>query len=153
MQSADFWAHCGSCKKPILLDSKYYACEVSTCRKAAYCSIACFDMHVPVMRHKDAWAIEKRAPKTKAPIEGVEMQNRRVVSNLSPASAPDDTIPHDILIVASKLKDYIRVKSGMNTSANTFERLSDIVRLHCDKAIESARNDGRKTVMDRDFSL
>ncbi|USN51952.1 MAG: hypothetical protein H6731_06620 [Myxococcales bacterium] len=60
-------------------------------------------------------------------------------------------MPHDILVVASKLKDYIRAKSGMNTSANVLERLSDIIRLHCDKAICRAQSDNRKTVMDRDF--
>ena len=62
-------------------------------------------------------------------------------------------LPHDTLIVASKLKDYIRKKSEMNTSASVVERLSDIVRMHCDKAIEQARSEGRKTVMDRDFSM
>jgi len=62
-----------------------------------------------------------------------------------------NTIPHDILIVASKLKEYIRSSSGMNTSANVIERLSDLVRMHCDKAIEHAKSEGRKTVMDRDF--
>jgi hypothetical protein len=61
-------------------------------------------------------------------------------------------IPHDVLIIASKLKDYIRSSSGMNTSASIFERLSDLVRMHCDKAVENARADDRKTVMDRDFS-
>lgn len=62
-----------------------------------------------------------------------------------------NTIPHDTLIVASKLKEYIRSSSGMNTSANVIERLSDLVRMHCDKAIEHAKSEGRKTVMDRDF--
>lgn len=58
----------------------------------------------------------------------------------------------EILIVASKLKNYIRTKSGMNTSSSVAEILSDQVRNLCDRAIENARQDGRKTVMDRDFS-
>jgi histone H3/H4 len=60
-------------------------------------------------------------------------------------------VPNDVLIVASKLKNYIRAKSGMNTSGSVIEKLSEIVRRECDKAIEAAKQDGRKTVMDRDF--
>ncbi len=60
-------------------------------------------------------------------------------------------VPKDILIVASKLKDYIRARSDMNTSASVMDILSDIVRIECDRAIESARREGRKTVLDRDF--
>lgn len=145
------WAHCGSCKKPIPFSGKYYACDISTCRKAAYCSLDCFSMHTPVMRHKDAWATEKAAPSGRTPSgpEFDQAEPRRVVSSASTTTAD---LPQDILIVASKLKDYIRIKSsGMNTSANVLDRLSDIVRLHCDRAIENARSEGRKTVMDRDF--
>ena len=58
----------------------------------------------------------------------------------------------DVLVVASKLKGYIREKSGMNTSASVLNALSDRIRELCDQAIENARNDGRKTVKDRDFS-
>jgi len=145
------WAHCGSCKNPILFNSEYYACDISSCRKAAYCSLECFSMHTPVMRHKDAWATKKRAPSAHDP-EQAEPVQRRVVSPTM-AKADSAALPQDILIVASKLKDYIRIKSGMNTSANVLDRLSDIVRLHCDRAIEQARSDGRKTVMDRDFVL
>lgn len=57
----------------------------------------------------------------------------------------------EVLVVASKLKNYIRAKSGMNTSAAVMEALSKRVRELCDQAIESAKRDGRKTVMDRDF--
>jgi histone H3/H4 len=58
----------------------------------------------------------------------------------------------EILVVASKLKGYIRETSGMSTSANVLDRLSDMMRTLCDRAIENAKRDGRKTVMDRDFS-
>lgn len=57
----------------------------------------------------------------------------------------------DTLVVASKLKAYIREKSGMNTSAAVIDVLSEKIRRLCDQAIEHAKNDGRKTVMDRDF--
>jgi histone H3/H4 len=57
----------------------------------------------------------------------------------------------DTLVVASKLKAYIREKSGMNTSAAVVDVLSTKLRGLCDQAIERAKSDGRKTVMDRDF--
>ncbi len=56
----------------------------------------------------------------------------------------------EVLVVASKVKNYIREQSGMNTSAGVFDVLSDRLREICDQAIESARRDGRKTVKDRD---
>ena len=59
----------------------------------------------------------------------------------------------EVLVVISKLKNYIRDKSDFNTSGNVAPKLSDIIRTLCDRAIEAARKDGRKTVMDRDFSL
>jgi len=58
---------------------------------------------------------------------------------------------NDVLLVVSKLKTYIRARSDMNTAANVAPKLSDLVRTLCDQAIERARSDGRKTVMDRDF--
>ena len=58
----------------------------------------------------------------------------------------------EILLVVSKLKQYIRSVSGMNTAGNVAPALSDTIRKLCDQAIEKAKTDGRKTVMDRDFS-
>lgn len=57
----------------------------------------------------------------------------------------------DTLVVVSKLKKHIRSVSGMNTAANVAPRLSDIIRHLCAGAIDKARTEGRKTVMDRDF--
>ncbi len=57
----------------------------------------------------------------------------------------------DVIVVVSKLKTYIREKSEMNTAGNVAPKLSALVRGLCDRAIERARADGRKTVMDRDF--
>jgi histone H3/H4 len=56
----------------------------------------------------------------------------------------------DTLIVVSKLKKYIKDRSGMNTSDAVAEALSDHVRLICDDSIRAAAADGRKTVLDRD---
>jgi histone H3/H4 len=57
----------------------------------------------------------------------------------------------EVLVVASKVKNYIRGKSGMNTSAAVMDILSAKVRELADRAIETAKSEGRKTVMDRDF--
>jgi histone H3/H4 len=57
----------------------------------------------------------------------------------------------DTLVVVSKLKAYIKAQAGMNTSGNVAPKISAIIRTMCDRAVESARADGRKTVMDRDF--
>ncbi len=58
----------------------------------------------------------------------------------------------EVLVIVSKLKKHIRSVSGMNTAANAAPALSDIIRNLCDQAIERAKADGRKTVMDRDFT-
>lgn len=57
----------------------------------------------------------------------------------------------EVLVVVSKLKNYIKEASGMNTAGNVAPLLSDKIRQLCDQAIERARADGRKTVKDRDF--
>ena len=59
----------------------------------------------------------------------------------------------EVLVVVSKLKNYIKAAAGMNTSGNVVPVLSELIRKTCDKAIEKAKNDGRKTVMDRDFEI
>jgi len=58
----------------------------------------------------------------------------------------------EVLVIVSKLKKHIRSVSGMNTAGNAAPALSDIIRNLCDQAIERAKADGRKTVMDRDFT-
>lgn len=59
----------------------------------------------------------------------------------------------DVLVVTSKVKKYIKEKSTFNTSAETVDVLSKAVQSLCDRGIESAKNDGRKTVMARDINI
>jgi histone H3/H4 len=78
-------------------------------------------------------------------------------SPASNAEAPaylelSEDFPVDVLVVASKLKEYIRKRSGMNTSDAVLSALSDRLRTLCDGAIRSAHEAERKTVLDRDFS-
>ncbi len=71
---------------------------------------------------------------------------------MTDSTAPASADKKEVLVVASKLKAYIREKSGMNTSSAVIDAISDKVRMLCDQAIDNARRDGRKTVMDRDFT-
>jgi histone H3/H4 len=83
---------------------------------------------------------------------------RRVVADPSPptAASPGANLElaavtdRDILIVISKLKKYIKDRSGFNCSDAIADALSDHVRLLCDEAIRTAARDERKTVLERD---
>jgi len=57
----------------------------------------------------------------------------------------------DTLVIVSKVKAYVKKHAQMNTSASAADALTKIVKDACDRAIENARSDKRKTVMDRDF--
>ena len=59
----------------------------------------------------------------------------------------------DVLVVTSKVKKHIKEKSEMNTSAETIDMLSKAMERLCAKGIESAKADGRKTVMARDIII
>ena len=59
----------------------------------------------------------------------------------------------DVLVVTSKVKKFIKEKGEMNTSAETVDILSKAVERLCAKGIESAKADGRKTVMARDIII
>ena len=58
----------------------------------------------------------------------------------------------EVLVVASKVKAYIKSAAGFNTSVASIDALSNKVKEVCDAAIEAARKDRRKTVKDRDIS-
>lgn len=76
-----------------------------------------------------------------------------ISSGSSSAPAAKMQTPRDILIIASRLKDYIQARAEMNTSAQVMDVLSDYIRVISDRAIDNARSEGRKTVLDRDFSF
>jgi hypothetical protein len=65
------FAVCSMCRKDIGPGTVYYRCSVSTCNsgrlKLVFCSPACWDAHLPGARHRDAWALEERAPGRPAP--------------------------------------------------------------------------------------
>jgi len=149
------WRPCSSCKKPIHYGQIYQACSVSTCNRPrtglVFCSPGCWDAHVPVLNHRDAWCVEERAPRASEEAAAPPSEpRRRIVPSATASSA--DAQADEVLIVASRLKQYISDKADMNTSADVLEALSDIVRAQTDAAIRRARADGRKTVKGRDFS-
>lgn len=156
---------CSTCRKPIAFAARYYQCSVSTCNRSRtalyFCSVPCWDAHVPEARHRDAWAEETRAPTREAWLE----QQRAAAEESSEGSMTDSPrperkvvspksqgdVPREVLVVVSKLKAYIRARSGFNTSDGVADALSDHLRRLCDLAVDNASVDGRKTVLDRDF--
>jgi hypothetical protein len=193
VSEAETWKRCSTCKAPIAFVATYYVCSVSTCTRKrsgfAFCSVDCWEAHVPMMRHREAWAVEETAPtkaqwateqaaeggeskgkaepaRAAAPVRaavpaptpapavvrrtGGETEGRRITVP-SAASAP--AAPKEILVVASRLKEYIRQRYGMNTSDAVLEVLSDQLRKLCDRAVIHSRDAGRKTVLDRDFDF
>ena len=168
---------CTSCRAEIPYGATYFVCNVSTCNRPRvglfFCSVSCWDGHLPEARHREAWAEERIAPTREAAMREASgnepsAQPRRVVvapagstprAATSPAtasasaSASASDLPIDVLIVVSKLKAYVKARSGMNTSDGVVDVLSDELRKLCDAAIKVAAADGRKTVMDRDFRV
>jgi hypothetical protein len=192
------WKHCNICKAPIAYRAEYFVCSVSTCNRKRtglnFCSLACFEAHLPTARHRDAWAEREKAPSQsewqaqlaasegtageaaasgpQAPerrgpsaperasggaaerVASAAAPERRIVGVTSnPASSPQSTSDEaEILVVVSKLKKYVRDWSGMNTSDSAMSVLSEHLRELCREATRQAGMDGRRTVLDRDFT-
>ncbi|HUQ02746.1 MAG TPA: hypothetical protein VM261_09645 [Kofleriaceae bacterium] len=166
------WLRCSACKRDIGFGAAHWVCSVSTCNRSntnyKFCSVACWDSHVATLRHRDSWAVEARAPSKEqwareqadapAPPPAHEPPRRLVPLPSAPPSAPaSGTAPlnlqptdRDVLIVVSKLKKYIKDRSGFNCSDAVADVLSDHVRAICDESIRNAAMDERKTVLDRD---
>ena len=64
----------------------------------------------------------------------------------------DNAEKKEVLVIASRLKAYIKESSGLNTSDRVLQPVSEMVREICDRAAGRAKADGRKTVLDRDLS-
>ena len=171
MSEPQFFRQCTTCKKPIGFGADYLQCSVSTCNRNKlaqfFCTLACWDAHLPEARHRDAWAEPMKAPtreafrREQAEEEDREKRSAARESSMSEeadkrrriigAAASSEQITEDVLVVVSKMKAYVKARSGMNTSDGVVDVLSARIRQLCDAAIEVAHADGRKTVMDRDF--
>ena len=185
--SNDLWRRCSACKNPILHRATYWVCSVSTCNRKrtgmAFCTVSCWEVHLPIANHRESWAVEEKAPGTGSFIEDTNRESARAtrgsVSRRAPKPRPKpDVVPvsrsagsheasrpapqsppaereahaveQELLVIVSRMKEYIRWKSGFNTSDRVAGPLSDIVRKACNEAIQAAERDERKTVLDRD---
>lgn len=142
------WKKCSSCKTDIMTGQRYYVCSVSTCQgkvtNYAFCGVPCWDAHIPIERHRgdSAGAIERTAPSdlsSSAPAPAA--------SKPKAAALGDD----EVLVVVSKVRKYVADRSGLNTSAEVYDTLTEKIKRLCDNAIDQAKAQGRKTVMSRDF--
>ena len=158
----ELWRRCSACKEPIATGADYYVCSVSTCNRKrtglAFCSVSCWEVHLPGANHREAWALERVAPDTAeaaAEASAPAAKGRRRIVRPEPGAGKSkpagSQVPEEVLIVASRLKDYVRARSTYNTSDGVLDPLSEIVRRICDEAIENARREGRRTVLDRDI--
>ena len=138
----------------------------------AFCTVSCWEVHLPSANHREAWAIEEAAPASGSYVEDTNRETaaarrapvprrspapaqkanepQRSVTNPSERNREAEAMEKEILVVVSRMKEYIRWKSGFNTSDRAAGPLSDIVRKACDEAIRVAERDERKTVLDRD---
>jgi hypothetical protein len=218
VDEATTWKRCSTCRGAIAFRSIYYVCSVSTCNRVRttyrFCSVECWEEHLPLMRHREAWAVEETAPTREAwaaeegggvasttpmrptvdiaKIEdtkpaptpaaapkpaptpaaapkpasaaaaadaGAPRRRIRVGSAPKPAAAAAPATAaaaagaDDVLVVVSRFKAYVRERFGVNTSDAVIDVLSDHLRAVCHRAVDNARNDGRKTLMDRDFEF
>ena len=176
MSEPEFFRVCSTCKTPIAFEARYFSCSVSTCNRRPtalyFCSVPCWDAHVPDARHRDAWAEEEKAPDRASFLAERERTEsgksvRRVVPvktegetaqtvgsptrRISAEEDADDALPKDVLVVVSKLKAYVKARSGMNTSDGVTDVLSAHLRALCTAAVRSAAQNSRKTVLARDF--
>jgi hypothetical protein len=159
------WKHCNICKAPIAYRAEYFVCSVSTCNRKRtglnFCSLPCFEAHLPTARHRDAWAEREKAPSESewraglasgTPPDERKPDERKLDERKSDEHEPvGPTDEHETLVVVSKLKKYVRDWSGMNTSDAAMSVLSDHLRELCRESIRQAGLDGRRTVLDRDF--
>jgi hypothetical protein len=179
---AETWLKCSACKNPIPFGADHWVCSVSTCNRSrmrlVFCTVSCWDSHVAMLRHRDAWAVDAKAPSKDqwekelaampadpepAPKPAAAPAVRRMVGDLpsapiasgSPAPSAAGSVKladaeRELLIVVSKMKKYIKDRSGMNCGDAVAELLSDHVRAICDESIRVAARNERKTVLERD---
>jgi len=93
MADDDVWMMCSACRKPIPFGATHWVCSVSTCNRdrtrLVFCSVSCWDSHVATLRHRDAWAVEARAPgRGEAAREAREEPSRREAAPAPRPAAP-----------------------------------------------------------------
>ena len=132
----EFFRLCTTCKKPIPFGADYMQCSVSTCNRNKlaqfFCTLPCWDAHLPEARHRDAWAEPMKAPTREAfrreQQEEEDREKRAAAREVSMSEDADkrrriigaapsvEAVPEEVLVVVSKMKAYVKARSGMNTS-------------------------------------
>ena len=117
-----------------------------------FCSMDCWDAHVPLAGHREAHAEERSAPAAGGAAEPAKPRTRaKAKRRVVPAKRRDPSLPREVMVINKALKAYIKAAGDMRTSDAAAEVLSEKLRDMCDRAIDRAKDDGRKTVLDRDF--
>jgi hypothetical protein len=66
IRRVEAWRRCNSCKKEIPFATLYWVCNVSTCNRKrtglVFCTVSCWDAHLPSMNHRESWAEERTSP-------------------------------------------------------------------------------------------
>lgn len=109
-ENTEFFKPCNMCKKPIGWNTVYYMCNVSTCNRKrtglVFCTVSCWDAHVPGMNHKESWAVEFRAPKNAqehAALETAAMERKRIPKESAPVEAPKAASQKPVVILRRKI--------------------------------------------------
>src|SRR4029079_8447953 len=97
----DVWMLCSACRKPIPFGATHWVCSVSTCNRErtrlVFCSVACWDSHLATLRHREAWAVEARAPLRGETARLVRDEPSRpapaAATRPAPAAAPSPPVP------------------------------------------------------------
>jgi histone H3/H4 len=82
----------------------------------------------------------------------LEPLTRSRAPSLATGTPERDDRPRDIIMVVTKVKQYVKERSGMNTSDAVANVLSAHMRRLAREAIRKAAMDDRKTVLDRDVT-
>jgi hypothetical protein len=105
------WVRCNSCKKPIAYRAEYWVCNVSTCNRVRtglkFCTVSCWDAHLPFINHRESWAEERKAPSLEEwqkILSGEDKPKRTRKPKEEPIEAPKPT--------AAPAKVLVRRKSG-----------------------------------------
>lgn len=165
MTEHGFWRRCSNCKSEIALSARYWICSVTTCQRVRapiqFCKPDCWAVHNEIENHRDGWAVEKTAPSTaEAPSAPATTPRSTTpsapraasssVSRAAPAASSSSGDGGDVLVVASRFKEFLAEVHGVRCSDDVFPTLSEHLRRLARESIETARKAGRKTVLDRD---
>lgn len=89
---AEMWMKCTECRTEIPYGATYWQCSVSTCNRSRmplyFCSVVCWDSHLSTVRHRDAYAVDVKAPTKEA-----WARDRRDAGSREPRGASGTTRP------------------------------------------------------------